>query len=728
MKRHQYSSSSSSLNHHQQQNDNTATHDQHFLSNNSITEHLCQSIIDSSQHNKKEEQQRRFKLSFAIAGGGSKAVSSLTSTPGASNVFRNANILYDRTSYCQYISQHLTSQTCVPPFMHKNSLDRLPLEHYYSFSSSSSSSSNSASSTNTKRQKERKTFGFASRGSAILLSQAALHHAFEQCWTLEDMLFHSVAVGCTSTLVSHGREDRLSRVHISLLRGDGRGVLWDIQLSCGQNSEEGGEVEEEDGHASQNGENEEINLQNMNVAKKSRRRRRTRWEEEEVLTQLILLCVDCFASGQGDDKSLHVKHVLNQMGDTWHESKFSVAALASSSSTISVEYAAQKILDDNYKKGDILQEKYENRTDAMVLVPSYPDGLASSHKTTLSDLFMVPLIHTVLPPDPLILPGSFNPPHMGHVTLAHAAIRAMSRKRRMELGLEGNGSNDGGNKVISDDIQLNDNNNGDDIDDRYFVDGKNGDSSHYVDDISFILDSMWSTTENQVFQQQQQQMQLSSNDDVQGPFTVLFEMSLTNADKPPMEAQEASRRVSLFGDLVQEINSVIQQGKDHSPPEVSTAKGSQQVIATMPKDWGVLLTNAPLFQEKVRVLQKYLAPSGPGGLGAKHGRKMTFVIGTDTMVRILHPKYYGNVMDNVIKSLRDMKREGVHFVVGGRLEQIKKADGTLSKEAKFVTGDQELNHLPTDVAEMFTMIQEKDFRVDISSTELRAKKQSGLSL
>jgi hypothetical protein len=52
----------------------------------------------------------------------------------------------------------------------------------------------------------------------------------------------------------------------------------------------------------------------------------------------------------------------------------------------------------------------------------------------------------------------------------------------------------------------------------------------------------------------------------------------------------------------------------------------------------------------------------------------------------------------------------------------------VSKEAKFVTGEQELKHLPADVVDMFTMIQEKDFRVDISSTELRAKKQSGLSL
>jgi hypothetical protein len=36
-----------------------------------------------------------------------------------------------------------------------------------------------------------------------------------------------------------------------------------------------------------------------------------------------------------------------------------------------------------------------------------------------------------------------------------------------------------------------------------------------------------------------------------------------------------------------------------------------------------------------------------------------------------------------------------------------------------VTGQEELSDLPADVQEMFTLVQEKDFRVDLSSTELR---------
>ena len=46
-----------------------------------------------------------------------------------------------------------------------------------------------------------------------------------------------------------------------------------------------------------------------------------------------------------------------------------------------------------------------------------------------------------------------------------------------------------------------------------------------------------------------------------------------------------------------------------------------------------------------------------------------FIIGTDTMVRILNPKYYGNSQQAMLEAVRDMKRHGVHFVVGGRLQQ-----------------------------------------------------------
>lgn len=48
---------------------------------------------------------------------------------------------------------------------------------------------------------------------------------------------------------------------------------------------------------------------------------------------------------------------------------------------------------------------------------------------------------------------------------------------------------------------------------------------------------------------------------------------------------------------------------------------------------------------------------------------MSHNIGTDTMVRIINPKYYGNRKEHMIKALEDMNSKGVHFIVGGRLEQ-----------------------------------------------------------
>jgi hypothetical protein len=43
-----------------------------------------------------------------------------------------------------------------------------------------------------------------------------------------------------------------------------------------------------------------------------------------------------------------------------------------------------------------------------------------------------------------------------------------------------------------------------------------------------------------------------------------------------------------------------------------------------------------------------------------------------------------------------------------------------------VTGEKELSELPEDVQDMFTILNQDEFRVDISSTELR-KKQSAES-
>lgn len=47
----------------------------------------------------------------------------------------------------------------------------------------------------------------------------------------------------------------------------------------------------------------------------------------------------------------------------------------------------------------------------------------------------------------------------------------------------------------------------------------------------------------------------------------------------------------------------------------------------------------------------------------------------------------------------------------------------LTPHREFVTGEQELKKMPKDVQNMFTLVQEKDFRVDISSTEIRKRQE-----
>ena len=130
--------------------------------------------------------------------------------------------------------------------------------------------------------------------------------------------------------------------------------------------------------------------------------------------------------------------------------------------------------------------------------------------------------------------------------------------------------------------------------------------------------------------------------------------SVTNADKPPLDLSEVQRRADFFGRLQEEED--------------------------MPEDWALVLTNAPLFAQKADVLDMLIPGSGAGNGGggggsnggnfcSSDGRKMSFVLGTDTFVRIINPKYYGDSRENMLTALRDMRAKGVHFIVGGRLEQ-----------------------------------------------------------
>jgi len=137
---------------------------------------------------------------------------------------------------------------------------------------------------------------------------------------------------------------------------------------------------------------------------------------------------------------------------------------------------------------------------------------------------------------------------------------------------------------------------------------------------------------------------------------VVFEISVINVDKPALEEAEILRRVGQFQG----------QGK-------------------------VVLTRAETFYKKSQLF--------PGS---------TFVVGWDTAVRLVDPRYYGGSEVDMLTALAEMWAGGCRFLVAGRQDH-----GRFMGLADVP--------IPQGFHPMFQAIPESSFRVDISSTELRAQ-------
>lgn len=137
--------------------------------------------------------------------------------------------------------------------------------------------------------------------------------------------------------------------------------------------------------------------------------------------------------------------------------------------------------------------------------------------------------------------------------------------------------------------------------------------------------------------------------------SVAFELSMANVDKPPLTAADVRRRAAQFS-------------------------------------WGARLwvTRAPTFVEKAALF--------PGTI---------FVVGADTAERIVQPRYYHDRPDLMVAALADIRRRGCRFLVAGR------EDGT----GRYV--DPAACAVPEGFGELFEGVPETEFRVAVSSTQLR---------
>jgi nicotinamide mononucleotide (NMN) deamidase PncC len=134
-----------------------------------------------------------------------------------------------------------------------------------------------------------------------------------------------------------------------------------------------------------------------------------------------------------------------------------------------------------------------------------------------------------------------------------------------------------------------------------------------------------------------------------------YEMTVVNADKPPLSDEEVYRRVGQF--------------------------------AWRAPIW---LTRAPTFPAKAR-----LFPA------------TTFVVGADTAARIVDPRFYGGSEVNLHSELAEFRAGGCRFLVAGRADK-----------AGHFFGLEQIT-IPTMHRDLFTPIPERLFRTDVSSTQLR---------
>jgi Cytidylyltransferase-like len=137
---------------------------------------------------------------------------------------------------------------------------------------------------------------------------------------------------------------------------------------------------------------------------------------------------------------------------------------------------------------------------------------------------------------------------------------------------------------------------------------------------------------------------------------VHFEMSTANVDKPDLPADEMARRLRQFAGVA-----------------------------------AVWVTRAATFVEKAELFPQ-----------------AAFVVGFDTAVRLIDPKYYGGEAGRDA-ALERLAGFGCRVIVGGRV----------TAAGEFRTWGDSRELLPRRFDAMFEVIDESEFRVDVSSTQLR---------
>ena len=403
-----------------------------------------------------------------VAGGGGTAISTLASTPGASHLLVEGRVLYDPQSIVHFI-------------------------------------------TNNNNNKHSPISSFCSKETAIALATSALSTCLVVTPSLSEKI-NCVGIGCTSVLVSNTPHKGQHRCYVALAASNGLCKLYSCIFSKNP-----------------------MNIPRDTTEEKqpTTQRPRTREEEEELVSSIILYALLKHRREQiVTTYTTHLHSMLPLIDDvlaTLNDDTLLVQGedmfteedvtedLSNDQNNQLLETAVRRVLTNaiSTPKGDI----YANANSSCLLLVPVRD---SSHST----ISLTPITPITLPKNIILFPGSFNPPHKGHMMLANAAVKFIWEKQKKQ-------------------------------------------QQQQRDDSTLLLNKE------------------------QTP-CVIFEMSITNADKPPMDLSEVMKRIQLFCTTPLDL----------------------------PQDWSIVLTSTPLFVEKIHLFSNVVRNT----LTSNHGMYAFFTL------------------------------------------------------------------------------------------------------
>ncbi len=118
---------------------------------------------------------------------------------------------------------------------------------------------------------------------------------------------------------------------------------------------------------------------------------------------------------------------------------------------------------------------------------------------------------------------------------------------------------------------------------------------------------------------------------------------------------------------------------------VETLKRTRQFLGKA----NLYLTQAPLFSDKTTIFPK-----------------STFIVGADTAIRLIETRFYQDSEEQMLASFEILRQAGCCFMVAGRLVK-----------GQFI-GLRDIN-VPKNLKDLFRELPENNFRLDISSGEIR---------